>query len=305
MTNRTSTQDVFQSLVEMAQAKSNLVSDIWHRSREEFGSVWVEQIVDSIVRLFGNESEGNWEQAIIGYGEFAIDSMRSQKYFESNGRYRWSTLDEIDNRYYRNEDHMMRRYLPGIYLSHYLWPHHYRLLRFFHDEVITRIEPAPAVFYDVGLGSGIYSRETMRAFPEARGIGFDISKHSIEFTRRVLQAYGVDNRYEFVKGNIFETKIPVGTGDFVVSQEVLEHVEDPKTFCEILYKLTKPDGHAYITAAVNAGLSDHIYLFRSPEEVQNLLEKCGWTILQTQTEYAYEGIPVDITPCVAAFFCER
>jgi SAM-dependent methyltransferase len=192
-----------------------------------------------------------------------------------------------------------------MYLSHYLWPHHYRLLRFFNSEVIPQIDPAPSVFYDVGLGTGMYSRETMRAFPNVRGKGFDISEYSIEFTRRVLQAYDVADRYEFVKGNIFETELPLGTGDFIVSQEVLEHLEDPGQFCEILHDLTKPGGKAYITAAVNAAHSDHIYLFRSPQEVQAILENSGWNILQSKAEYAYEGVPNEFTPCVAGFFCER
>ena len=297
--------EIFARLAELARAKTPIFSDIWHRSREQFGPTWVEEIVDSVVRLFGPEEKGGWESAIRGYAEFALDAMRNQKFFEAHGCYQWSTLNEIQAKYYESEEHMMKNYLPGMYLSHYLWPHHFRLLTFFRTEVLSSLVPVPALFYDVGTGTGMYSREVLRAFPQVPGKGFDISPYSVKFTSNVLQAYGVADRYEFVLGNIFTTELPWETADFVVSQEVLEHLEEPERFSQILYGLTKAGGRAYITAAVNAGHSDHIYLFRSPEEVQAMLTRVGWKVLKWHAEYAYPGKPIDITPCVASFLCER
>ena len=298
-------QIIYERLSEMARMHSYFFSDIWKRSREEFGPKWVEEIADNVVRLFGLEEDGGWLAAIQGYAEFALDAMRNQKFFEANGRYRWSTLGEIQSHYYDNEDHMMRNYLPGMYLSHYLWPHHFKLLTFFRTEVLRSLASPPTVFCDVGIGTGMYSREVLRAFPQVRGKGFDISHYSVEFTRRALQAYELLDRYEFVIGDIFSAELPVQIADFVVSQEVLEHLEDPEQFCHILHKLAKIGGRAYITAAVNAGHSDHIYLFRSPEEVQSLLTKVGWKVLRSRAEIAYKGKPIPITPCVAAFVCEK
>ena len=298
-------EETFERLTAMARTKTHFFASIWPKTRDEFGSVWVEEIVDNIGRLFGSERDGGWEAAIRGYSEFALDAMRNQKFFETNGRYRWSSLSEIQGRYYESEDHMMKNYLPGMYLSHYLWPHHFKLLTFFRTQAIPALIPAPAVFFDVGIGTGMYSRETLRAFPQVRGKGFDISPYSVRFTRNVLQAYGLEDRYEFVLGDIFNTELPWETADFLVSQEVLEHLEDPEQFSRILYRLTKVGGKAYITAAVNAGHSDHIYLFRSPEEVQEMLTGVGWKILKWRAEYAYSGTPIEVTPCVTSFLCER
>ena len=295
----------FERLSELARTHSYFFSDIWKRSREEFGPAWVEEITDNVLRLFGIEENREWEAVLQGYAEFALDAMRNQKYFEANGRYRWSTLREIQTHYYDNEDHMMRNYLPGMYLSHYLWPHHFKLLTFFRIEVLPTFVRPPILFCDVGIGTGMYSREVLRAFPRIRGKGFDISQYSVAFTRKLLQAYGVLDRYEFVIGDIFSAELPLQIADLVVSQEVLEHLEDPERFCRILYELTSDGGKAYITAAVNAGHSDHIYLFRSPEDVQAMLMKVGWRIVKSRAENAYQGKPVAITPCVAAFFCER
>ena len=296
---------IYERLSELARTHSYFFSDIWKRSREEFGPGWIEEIVDNVVRLFGLEEDGGWLAAIQGYAEFALDAMRNQKFFEANGRYRWSRLSEIQRNYYDNEDHMMKNYLPGMYLSHYLWPHHFKLLTFFRQGVLARLEQPPTVFCDVGIGTGLYSREVLRAFPKVRGKGFDISEYSVAFTRKVLSAYGVLDRYEFIVGDIFSTDPSPAIADLVVSQEVLEHLEDPERFCRILYECAKVGGKGYITAAINAGHSDHIYLFRSPEEVHSLLTKVGWRVLRSRAELAYSGKPMPITPCVAAFVCEK
>jgi SAM-dependent methyltransferase len=298
-------EDIFEKLVALAEEETRFFSDIWRRSRDEFGLVWVEEIVDNVSRIFDSEESDGWRAAIHGYAAFALDAMRSQKFFETNGRYRWTTLQDIEERYYENSDYMLNNYLPGMVLSHYLWPHHFRLLSFFRTEVLTNLKAAPSVFYDVGIGTGLYSRELLRAFPQVQGKGFDISPYPIEFTRRLLRGFGLEERYDTVLENIFTTDLPTTSADFLVSQEVLEHLEDPERFIGILHSLTKPGGRAYITAAINAGHSDHIYLFRSPEEVQDMLTKAGWRILKHRAEYSYEGKPTEVTPCVAGFFCER
>lgn len=304
-TNVKSAEEIFDRLAELARAKTPFFADIWQRSRQEFGPAWVEEITDNVVRLFGADDEERWLAAIQGYAEFALDAMRNQKYFEKHGRYRWNKLDDIQTRYYDSETHMMQNYLPGMYLSHYLWPHHFKLLTFFRTQILPGIQPAPRLFYDVGIGTGMYSRETLRGLPNVRGKGFDISRYSVAFTRNSLESYGVMSRYDFVLSNIFTAPLPPEQADFLVSQEVLEHLEDPARFCRILHDLLKPGGRAYITAAINAAHSDHIYLFRSPAEVETLLKVAGWRVLTSRAEYGYTGMPIEVTPCVAGFVCTR
>lgn len=299
---KTSSEEVFNQLSDLAKAKTPFFSEVWRKGRQAFGPAWAEELVDNVTRLFGTEEDGGWERAIRGYAEFALDAMRNQKFFEANGRYRWSRLADIQGRYYESEEHMMKNYLPGMWLSHYLWPHHYKMLAFFRKEVLSQVSN-PALFHDVGIGTGMYSREMLRIFPSIRGKGFDISEYSARFTTQALKAYGLDNRYEVVLGNIFTAKVPEQKADFVVSQEVLEHLEEPERFIRILREMAKDK--AYITAAINAGHTDHIYLFRSAEEVIAMLERAGWKILKWHAELAYEGMPPELTPSVAGFFCQR
>ena len=102
--------------------------------------------------------------------------------------------------------------------------------------------------------------------------------------------------------HIFDRLVRIA--DFTICQEVLEHVEDPERLCQRLHNITRAGGKAYITAAINAAHSDHIYLFRSPDEVRQLLESTGWKIIQSRAEYAYESNSAELIPCVAGYFCE-
>jgi SAM-dependent methyltransferase len=296
--------EIFERLTELARQKTLLLSDIWRRTSEEFGDAWVEEIVESFTRLFGSEENDEWELALRSYRGFALDAMRSQQFFEAHGHYRWSTLDGVRQQFYENEQYMLRSYLPGLYLSTYLWPHHFRLLTFFRQDVLPHLASSRLI-YDVGVGTGVYSRETLRAFPRARGKGFDISPNSIAFAGKVLEAYGLADRYEFVLGDILTAKLPQEAADLVIGHEVLEHLEEPNQFCEIMRRLTRAGGSAYLTAAVNAAHSDHIYLFRSPQEVYEMLRRAGWEVLKWRAEYAYVGEDVSVTPCVVGFLCGR
>ena len=298
-----SPQQAFNDVCCLAGKTTPFFSEIWRRQEQMFGEAWVSEIVENILVLFGEDHDA-WQNALSGYAEFAMDALRNQKYFEENGRYQWNTSKEIQQKYYESEEHMMNAYLPGMYLSHYLWPHHFRLLSFFRSEVLSKMQ-SPSVFYDVGIGTGLYSREVLRHFSQARGRGIDISRYSIAFTKKMLEAFGLMDRYQFEFSNIFEVKVVEEAADFVVSQEVLEHLENPLSFCRILRRMTKKGGCAYITAAINAAHSDHIYLFKSPEEVNELLVSAGWQVDLSKSEFAYSGKQARVTPCVAGFLCTR
>jgi 2-polyprenyl-3-methyl-5-hydroxy-6-metoxy-1,4-benzoquinol methylase len=82
---------------------------------------------------------------------------------------------------------------------------------------------------------------------------------------------------------------PVGQWPFLVNVEVLEHLQDPVQFLESLRTMLAPGGYGFITAAINAAERDHIYLYESPEEVQQHLEQAGFLVLEQQVDKAYEA----------------
>jgi hypothetical protein len=124
---------------------------------------------------------------------------------------------------------MEKRYLPGQYLSHSIWPHHQRMLRHFVGELLPKISSDVSMFYEVGVGCGMYSQLTLKYLKQVRGVGYDISDYALDFTMRIIKAHDLQNRYKTLNQDIITRPI-LQKCDFVISQEVLEHLENPQEF---------------------------------------------------------------------------
>jgi SAM-dependent methyltransferase len=119
----------------------------------------------------------------------------------------------------------------------------------------------------------------------------------------MLGRFGLRERYELENLDIrhgYHTHC-----DFLICQEVLEHLENPAEFCRWLANMVRPGGHAYITAALNAAHSDHIFLFNNPAELEEMLRAAGLQPLHAQEEFAPGFKPRKISPSLAGFFCEK
>ena len=100
----------------------------------------------------------------------------------------------------------------------------------------------------------------------------------------MIEAFGLGDRYRTEQRDIrhgYEHAC-----DFLICQEVLEHLEQPAEFCRWLFDLVRRGGHAYITAALNAAHSDHIYLFSNPSQLEEMVRGAGFQPLHSQEECA-------------------
>lgn len=269
------------------------------RAVASFGAPWVRDFEATLAALF--DVPGSLELAARGYAAFAFDSLRRQKAFEAAGEYPNKSYADAAREVYFNADHMAREYLPGLLLSHYLWPHHYRQLRFFDTAFLAPMQLAGDVrFAEVGVGTGVYSARLLRSLAQARGAGYDISPSSCEYAQAHVHAIGAAGRYALHQHDVMSQPVP--PVPWLVCVEVLEHLEDPLAFLRALRAALAPGGRAFITAALNAAHADHIYLYRTPEEVWQQLQQAGFVLEQSFTAAAYAppapGLPV---PLAAAF----
>ena len=290
--------NTFEQMKTRLQQKYPNFAPLWKTAELQGGPDWVKEFSGHTDRVFGGHGErGIWE-AVDGYAEFCTEAVRAQIFFEKNGRYKASSYAEVLQDCYHSEDYMARRYLPGQFLSHFIWPHHGKMLRGY----LERFLPAAGdikLFYEVGVGCGMYSLKTLEARPDCKGVGFDIGQYALDFTKRVVDVHGLGQRYHIENRDIIAIP-PESPADFIVSQEVLEHLEDPPAFIRALRMMVRPGGYGYITAAINAGHTDHIYLYRSHGEVRRQLENAGWTVLDEQVEFNYPDKPLELRPTVAA-----
>lgn len=312
MTANKPQQSAVDRVTSIFTAKHGFSRDIALRARDQFGDKWERAFAETIDTLYSDEPA--LEAAISGYAAFAMDSMRRQKKFELTRKYEQKTYAETSRVVYFNEQHMLDQYLPGLLLSHYLWPHQYRQLRFFRNNFVASMKkgkgvryifeknvPDPFSFAEVGIGTGLYSRIILQDIPEISGTGFDISQHSKAFTENHLRAFGVYNRYTIRLEDVRDNT-PQNEFQWLVCVEVLEHLEDPASFLETLRKMLAPGGKAFITAALNAADEDHIYLYENTAQIIEQLTAAGFFVEQSFYNAAYlpasAGMPV---PAVAAF----
>ncbi|MFZ5542147.1 MAG: class I SAM-dependent methyltransferase [Pseudomonadota bacterium] len=280
-------------------AKHRFCRGLIGRALESFGRPWAADFERTLESLLGDPA--TLASAAKGYAAFAFDSMRRQKAFESAREYPNKTYEQAAAEVYFNEKHMAEEYLPGLLLSHYLWPHHYRQIQFFDTAFLAAmaLEERP-VFAEVGVGTGLYSRRILERLQHAQGAGYDISPSSCAFAARHIAAVGASGRYDMRCQDILAK--PMEPTRWLICVEVLEHLEDPVSLLRALKSSLAPGGRAFITAALNAAHADHIYLYRNAEEVWQHLDKAGFALEQSFVGAAYPppapGIPV---PLAAAF----
>src|SRR5439155_22565200 len=95
----------------------------------------------------------------------------------------------------------------------------------------------PAIL-DVGCGPGWYT-DTLRRFGPVTGI--DLSEEAITIAKSRFP------EIHFIAGNFYELALQ-NQFDLVVSQEVIDHVEDQPKFVQRAAQVLKPGGHLILSA---------------------------------------------------------
>ncbi len=272
---------------EVLAKEAPFLAGVISKQADRFGASWTSAFEDDLQVFFRYNDEG-LRTATRGYIRFALDGMLLQKRFDKTGEYEAKTYEQASLEVYNNEKYMHSLYLPGIYLSHFLWRHHYLQQVFFAERFVPLVKKhGGKTFYDVGVGTGFYSRECLRQIDGLTGTGFDLSEHSLSYTRKMVDAFGLSARYQAFRRDIL-TNPPEEQASFLVNVEVLEHLEDPLSFLKGLYRMLAPGGLGLIAAAVTAPNADHIYLYRSAEEVVEQVQKAGFNVIEYRDDAAYE-----------------
>ena len=261
------------------------------------GPEWELEVDDLVSKMWPTEAV--LAAAVKGYESFALEIMRLQVDFERTHVYApYSYMDMLEL-VYDNDEYMQTCYLPGLLLAWYLWPHHYRQLRFFQTFVRSMARASAQRFIDVATGTGIYSRLALLRVPTTVGVGYDISTASCQFTTDHLTAFGVSGRYQMVRENVIEeTPEPV---DWLICVELIEHLSRPQMLIAALRRMLNPGGKAFLATAINAPNSDHIYLLRSVDEAASLITEGGFRIEQISANVATSSSKTP--PTVVAFIC--
>lgn len=275
------------------------------RQFADFGPRWLEAFEKELAIFFKDDVAG-LRSATEGYGRFALDGMRLQRIFDKTLQYENKTYAEAAQEVYQNREYMFSLYLPGILLSHYLWRHHYQQQLFYRDRFLSRVlNHGGKLFYDIGIGTGFYSKEMLKDAPGITGEGFDLSPFALEHTMKLLTKWDLAKQYKPNLRNIITEPIN-RPAPFIINIEVLEHLEDPQSFLNALFQMLEPGGFGLISAAITAPNADHIYLYNNAHEVIDQFERAGFILLEYVEDPAYEPRKqTDSVPRNGAFIVTR
>jgi len=279
---------------------------------------YISQRIDTLNPLHGKKVKKNIESFDDGYYEFAdtffkkysklldrenkdldyaidcylqmIADVNSETVeFLRTGKYTSSTFEEVNKRVYAAPE-IMEYYMHGLIMSQFLWKHHYEMLKYFMKTLKNYVSTTKS-YLEVGAGHGLYLAKALEILDHTTSFTVvDISETSIElsknFTSDPRVVFNLKDIFEFNNGEKY---------DFIALGEVLEHVEDPLKLLTKLNELLSEDGVLYFTTPTNAPAIDHIYLFNSVEEIQEIVKLAGFEI-----ESEMPLISEDVSPEKAA-----
>lgn len=235
------------------------------------------------------------------YLTITMDTLREQVFFQRHGRYRYSSFREVAEKVYFNPNYM-NYYMHGLALTLFLWPNHLEIFRFFRTMQLRR---QGEIYLEVGPGHGIFFREAACSGQFRSYLGIDISPISLEMTRKLLSSdprlQGID--WKLINADFLATDDLQGRFDAIVMGEVLEHVEEPLLFLMRIKELASKGAFIFVTTAVNAPAIDHIFLFRTVDEVCDLVSAAGLKVEEilatpykgcTMQETVQQKLPINV-----------
>jgi 2-polyprenyl-3-methyl-5-hydroxy-6-metoxy-1,4-benzoquinol methylase len=213
------------------------------------------------------------------YNTIVHDTLMEQVFFEEHRRYRWSRFDELANAVYF-DDAYMRKYMYGLAITSFLWPNHVALHDFFSR---TFPQGRKGTYLEIGPGHGYYFMQSARMGDFERLLGVDISSASVALTRDMIRHFEIEKkcRAEVVEIDFLTFHEQDQEYSCIVMGEVLEHVEDPGLFISTIARLSGPSTHIFVTTCMNAAAVDHISLFRTGKDVEDIITANGLQIVES------------------------
>ncbi|MEJ7826544.1 MAG: class I SAM-dependent methyltransferase [Segetibacter sp.] len=198
-----------------------------------------------------------------------IDDMRIEgMHFKKNKKYSCTNQHNAYVNVYSKPE-IMEYYMNALLLSQVLWTHHFKMLMFFSTQLKQEFLSAVKNVLDIGPGHGFFSYLVIENLATINDIDVvDISDGSLEMTKAII---GDGNgKIQYFNRDIFKYESNK-TYDLIILGEVLEHLDEPLLILKKLRSMLSNNGYLWLTTPTNAPALDHVYLFRSKQEIVDLL----------------------------------
>lgn len=159
------------------------------------------------------------------------------------------------------------------------------------NEVASLVK-SPGKVLDIGFGSGIVEELLSKKDKKLKVYGIDIAKESVRLIKEKVP-HG-----EFRLGSILKLPYKQNTFDYVLSLEILEHIQPHNTFKALaeVKRVIRQGGHFIVSVPLNEGLEEmiargenpnaHVRVY-TPELIKAELRIVGFDVLKEKTLYAF------------------
>lgn len=218
--------------------------------------------------------------------------LPEELYFRRNGAYRLKTFEEADREVYSNAEYM-GRYMNGLLMSDTLWSNHAHTATELVNGFLSSL-PDGAAHLEIGPGHGLLLYFAARQPQIAELHAWDVSRTSIEKTRRALDHLGVTRPVDLALRNLFDPPGPEFASKFdsIVLSEILEHITDPVAALKAVKPLLKPTGKLWVNVPANSPAPDHLFLFESLEHAERIVRDAGFDI-ERSVAFAMTGTTLE------------
>lgn len=233
-----------------------------------------------------------FDYAINAYLDMCKNMLKCQIEFMKTGAYSSSDHNQAFVEVYSNQN-LMTSYMIALALSQFLWSTHYKIYLDFERSIIDNATKINS-YLEIGPGHGLYLRKAIQYLKPETGIhAVDISPASIGITKSIISHfYPTISNVTFWTGDIlaYDTSAKY---DFITMGEVLEHVNAPHLLLSRLMTLLSDSGTAFVTTSINSPAVDHVYHYKSVEDVRDMISDSGLKIIKEQVLPVEDHLPMD------------
>lgn len=153
---------------------------------------------------------------------------------------------------------------------------------------------------DAGTGFGQYAYFIARTFPNAEILAVDVKEDYLENARRFFDRTPYADRVEFAIEDLTDLKAE-GPFDFILSVDVMEHIEDDRGVFRHFARVLAPGGTVLINTPSDQGgsaveeegdesfISEHVRDGYNIDELQDKLREAGLEPVRAQYTYGPYG----------------
>lgn len=244
-----------------------------------------EKMCTSALILCGNDW-GVYEGKLNNLYQLNMDFLKLQAELERTGKYKYSSFKEVEEAVFFQEDgsHGVG-YLWGLYFSQIFWVIHHRLLHFFLNDFVL-IQQQKGIVLEVPVGSGVFLASFLEKLQGWQGVGLDLSESAVNMSSSLFRLKGFEDvevlQQDFL---MYESD---NRFDAIICGELIEHVEDPLLVLRKIHTLLNEQGKVFLTTVVWAAGIDHIYLYKSANEIRCHLQEAGFLIEKELIQPVFE-----------------